>query len=246
MILIPFLALTGCTKTEGDSCNIADNGDETYSLTCPDGSAATLTSVERLQALEDAVTSLQSEVDSLSEVTADNSGAISDNANAIAENANAIASNTSDIAENADELQDLAGQISTVGPTVEGNYDLENSTDITMLSGVEEITGRLYISGALTSLEGMESLTQVGELQLVSDTLTSAEGLNGLTTVSENLYIYSGASLTSLEGLGDLTSVGGHVYIHDNSNLCQSLVDEFVEGLTVAGVVSTYGNDSGC
>ena len=49
MWLLTILALTGCDDAEqpDESCSVEDNEDETYTMTCPDGSTAVLTGSEK-------------------------------------------------------------------------------------------------------------------------------------------------------------------------------------------------------
>ena len=90
--------------------------------------------------------------------------------------------------------------------------------------------------GALTNLDGLESLTSVGDLRIVGNAaLTNVDGLESLTTVSSSLSIVDNDALTNIDGLASLTSVGGHPYIASNTTLCQSLVDAFVDALVALG-----------
>ena len=64
------LSVAGC-EAEPDAandtaCTVADNGDETFTMSCPDGTSATFASATQLQALEDEVGSMQEELDVLS------------------------------------------------------------------------------------------------------------------------------------------------------------------------------------
>jgi hypothetical protein len=125
-----------------------------------------------------------------------------------------------------------------------GDYEIRTAADLQALSGYTLVTGDLSIlSSPLTSLKGLECLTQVeslvidGNHYLVSlvgleslesveslaikynDSLTSLAGLENLKSVGGRLYIGPNPSLTSLAGLGNLKSVGGSLYIGPNPSL---------------------------
>ncbi len=111
-------------------------------------------------------------------------------------------------------------------PVWQGNYYITDSTDVQMLNGYTEITGVLDISNSnLKSLEGLETLTNIGrDLQISDNTaLTSLSGLENLTSVGGYLEIGSygegNHALKSLSGLENLTSVGSTLDICNNAAL---------------------------
>jgi hypothetical protein len=66
--------------------------------------------------------------------------------------------------------------------------------------------------------------------------------------VGEGLIICNNRALTSLEGLSSLTTVG-FLGIYENESLCQSIVDGFVDGITLTGSGSSHTcctNDDSC
>ena len=53
------------------------------------------------------------------------------------------------------------------------------------------------------------------------------------------------SNLTNIDGLASLTHVGGGLYISENTDLCESLVDAFVDAMEArgwSGLAHTYGN----
>jgi hypothetical protein len=79
-----------------------------------------------------------------------------------------------------------------------------------------------------------------------NDSLTNLDGLASLTTVGEGLSVVSNASLENLDGLGSLNTIFGGLTILSNADLCQSFVDNFVDNVSVTGTVSVSGNDENC
>ena len=143
------------------------------------------------------------------------------------------------LAEVADAVADASE--SGTGSVMYGDYHINNSADLAVLEGYEEVSGNLAISGnvpniealenlthvggnltisngdALTSLRGLDNLTAIGgTLQIGNDVLTSLDGLGSLVSVNE-LRVQSNIGLVSLAGLDGLLSVEGDVWISDNS-----------------------------
>ncbi len=110
---------------------------------------------------------------------------------------------------------------------VAGDLIISNpTTPVTSLLGIEglfSVGGDLYIQNnpALTSLSGLDNLTSVGGMNIVSNaSLTSLSGLENLVSVDDGgMNISSNASLTSLSDLENLTTVGGYLYIGNNASL---------------------------
>jgi hypothetical protein len=100
-----------------------------------------------------------------------------------------------------------------------------------MLSNVQEITGYLliYISGYLTNVDGLRSLTNIGGfLQIDSnDVLTTIAGLRnlkairGLTLYGDyGISFYNNAALTTSLSFPALTCKGGTVYCGSTTPAC--------------------------
>lgn len=102
------------------------------------------------------------------------------------------------------DLGPLAGltSVSTVGPFGYGTRMQINST-------------------SLTSLAGLENLSNVFWFELNNNTLlTSISALSNLVTVRGPLFINGNTSLTNLDGLDNLTALpGGALFIENNSLL---------------------------
>ena len=120
-------------------------------------------------------------------------------------------------------------------PVWQGDYLIEDDTDLQSLKSFTMITGSLEIyNPKLTSLAGLESLTSVGgDLDINWNlALTTLSGLENVTSVGGDLNIESNYSLTSLSGLENITSVGGGLDIGGNYTLT-SLSD--LQNLTSVG-----------
>ena len=126
------------------------------------------------------------------------------------------------------DLQTQA-EVDALGATgcdsVSGDLRIENSSDITNLDGLANITsvgGNLNIgyNDALTNLDGLASLTSVGSSHIYDNgALTNLDGLANLTSVGDYLSISGNTALTNLDGLANITSVGGNLNIGYNDAL---------------------------
>ena len=107
---------------------------------------------------------------------------------------------------------------------IEGSLWIEG-VDITNLLGLNVITsvqGSFYVrwDSLLTSLEGLENLSFIGEsLDIRGTVLNSLTGLNNLTYIGENLSIDLGDSIASLSGIENLEYIGGDISLHHNERL---------------------------
>ena len=126
---------------------------------------------------------------------------------------------------------------SSVGTVMYGDYFIYNSADLAALEDFTEVRGKLHIEssglpdlhalsalttvtnevliqncGALTSLEGLDGLINVGSIKISqNDLLTSLGGLSALTNIGDgsgDLQIQGNPLLTSLEGLENVTQAG--------------------------------------
>ena len=100
---------------------------------------------------------------------------------------------------------------------VTGNLEIQNSTDISNLDALTNITTvgldlKIRENSVLENFDGLQHLSYVGAgLHIVSnDSLTSIEGLTNLSSLSQSigigLTISDNPRLTSLKGLSGLTS----------------------------------------
>ena len=132
---------------------------------------------------------------------------------------------------------------------VSGRLTIRDSTDITNLNGLSNLTsigGGVVISSndALTSLDGLSSLTSVGGDLRISQNflLTSLDGLSSLTSVGGGLHIIENTDLTNLNGLSNLTSLGGILIIYLNDALTN--LDGLSSLTSMDGDLHIWGNAS--
>ena len=101
----------------------------------------------------------------------------------------------------------------------------DNITYLDSLIFLESLTsegGHLIIDSTnITSLSGLDNLTSIeGNLVITNNSmLTSLEGLGALTNVGGHVIISGNGALVSLEGLDALGTIGGDVTIVDNDTL---------------------------
>ncbi len=154
-----------------------------------------------------------------------------------------------------------------------GNHIISNTIDVAALAGFTEVTGHLTVQNTtiMPHMNGLDSLTSVGaNLHIIATEFTNIDSLNALTYIGGNLLIdnsdflpnvdglasltyvqgtvtiESNPELTNIDGLNALATIDGSLNITQNPKLCQSLVDAFVAGATIGGVVNTINNDPGC
>lgn len=123
-----------------------------------------------------------------------------------------------DLTSRLEALEALSG--SGGGGVMYGDYAINNSVDLAVLSGFTEITGQLYISAdGLPDIDGLESLTTVGSLNISSNNaLANLDGLSGLT-VAGSIGIDSNPALLNVAGLSNLILVEGELNINNNGLL---------------------------
>jgi hypothetical protein len=103
--------------------------------------------------------------------------------------------------------------------TWEGDYLIENNSDLIELSEYQIVDGTLTIRAPLLeNLNGLENLTQViGDLQIVhSDVMINVDGLNNINFVGGKLWIYDNDQLLNIDSLKNLKYVGGDISINWN------------------------------
>jgi hypothetical protein len=142
--------------------------------------------------------------------------------------------------ETAENCGAIVGSLTISGSTLEA---LDHLKDLRTVSGRVDIQGNDY----LTTLTGLERLESVGTVLNLwgNDALMTLEGMGALTAVGAQFSIWVHDSLISLEGLDSLESVGGTLDIQYNDELCNSIIEEFVERLEAregAGGITIIGN----
>ena len=132
-----------------------------------------------------------------------------------------------------------------------GNYLIDNidtSGDLAALSGCTEITGDLdIINTTLTSLTGLESLTDIGGgLDIWENpALNSLDGLENLTNIfGDWLLIDGNSSLTDLCGLYSTNFDGIELYIIHNNLLSMDTANALKDQLGYDGF-SIIGDNNG-
>ena len=132
--------------------------------------------------------------------------------------------------------------VSDSNSTWEGDYLIENYSDLIELSEYQIVDGTLTIRAPLfENLNGLENLTQViGDLQIVhSDGMINVDGLNNINFVGGKLWIYENDNLLNIDGLNSLKYVGGDIRI--NSNYYLDNLDG-LNGLTIVNGDMYIGN----
>lgn len=107
--------------------------------------------------------------------------------------------------------------------SVIGNIIIRGTvTDLQGLSQIISIDGLLMIEETtdLTDLSGLENITVVDDLTIQNNAaLVNLSGLDGLTMIIDDAQIRENPVLTSLTGLGNLTLVSGDFKIYANNAL---------------------------
>ncbi len=104
------------------------------------------------------------------------------------------------------------------GLTIDENYNL---TDISALSNsnLSTLSHLRIVNNSLTSLEGLESVTEVNDLSIVNEPFTNLQALSNISSINNNLQISSSPSLTNLQGLENVTGSIQSLDIAGNSSL---------------------------
>ena len=132
--------------------------------------------------------------------------------------------------------------------TANGGVSLPNDAAVDVIAQLVDsnggvITGNLWIGERVTSLTGLEGVSEIqGDVYITSnDHLTSLAGLDGLITVEGDLYIEDNTALTSLDGLQNLEGVYGDLYIWLNDQLTS--LDGLKSLTSVEGSFTIMNND---
>lgn len=104
------------------------------------------------------------------------------------------------------------------------NINGADITDLTPLSNLISVLGnvRLWGNTALTTLQGLHNITEIGgmlDLAGYNFPLVNLNGLSSLQTVGGTVSIDSFSTLVSVQGLSNLVSVGGIFLIMNNNNV---------------------------
>ena len=102
---------------------------------------------------------------------------------------------------------------------------------------LEKVTYLRLIDNQLTEVpKGLEKLTQLRKLWLLSNKLTDVKGLEKLTQLTHlNLTSNKLTSVTGLENLTQLT----HLYLENNPDLTKAQIDELQKALPKCKILST-------
>ncbi len=112
---------------------------------------------------------------------------------------------------------------------------VESIEDLAFFESLESIEGEFFLSfnNAITSLKGLEKLTELNGLNLLrNDLLSSLSGLENVKQIDGDLTVSLNHSLEDLSGLEGLEKViNGGVYINQNEGLLNLIG---LNGLTVS------------
>ena len=169
-------------------------------------------------------------------------------------------------------LVDGLASLESVGGGIAVQYN-GALVDMNGFAGLNSVGAKLYINNndALLTLSGFSGLSSVQQLEIKSNdvltdvagfaslngpvsfldinhnsALTDISGLNGVGEVTYSLHIMNNGQLTDISGLSNLTSVGSILQIGNNSKLCTSIVEAFIEAISVGSLLNTTGNDDDC
>ena len=126
----------------------------------------------------------------------------------------------------------------------EGDYNIDIERDIEAIAQCESISGNLDFDNEdwLTSID-LPCLTSVGGDLIIenNNALTSVDGLSSLTTVGGPLEILDCDALANID-MPALTSMGGDLTIYDNYCLSQAEAEAFAASIDVGDEVSVSDN----
>ncbi len=150
-------------------------------------------------------------------------------------------------------LSEIGNVESNAGMFITRNPSL---TSIAALGRVSVIGGEVVIegNGELTSLNGLERLTRIGDrgdynLEINNNArLASLAGLGSLVSVRRDVVIRGNSALTSLSGLETLTSIGGRLTIVNNAQLSTCAIASVCRFIATPppGGITISGNATGC
>ncbi len=141
---------------------------------------------------------------------------------------------------------DSQAEVDAFGPCTNWDGDIniigENITNLNGLSGLQTVSGALFINDAtnLTNLSGLEDLQEVETLVFQNTGLSDLAQLTSLNQVMTFVVVFNENILT-LNGVQGLTSVSGTVIIQDNT-LLQNVTG--LDNLTSAEGLQINDNNS--
>jgi hypothetical protein len=249
MRLLSLLALAACGVPAAAPCTVADHDDGTATITCPDGSSATVGTPDDTEPADDT----EPRDDTEPPVDPDDGcGPVP------------VVFGDVVVCTNVDLallrcVTRITGSLTIVNTQVP---DLADLNDLTEIGGALEIR----TDAALTSLDGLASLARVGgnvsvegnpalvraaldalafgggNLDLKRNAALETLSFASLVDLTARLEIDETDSLTSIDGLGALTTVGGALVLIGNDRL------ESLDGLggvtTVVGPLELRNNDA--
>lgn len=113
--------------------------------------------------------------------------------------------------------------------TSPGSGEPSNITDISGLSSLSYVSGDLNISSnVLTTLNGLQNITEIGGLFILSynDSLKEVNALSSLRKIGDILQIGNNPQLINIDGFSNLNIVRGSIIIFSNHSLT-SIGDAF-------------------
>jgi hypothetical protein len=139
----------------------------------------------------------------------------------------------------------MAGSLKPTGELTKADYEkvivlqLENN-QLTSVKGLEKLTqlwGVGLKNNQLTDVKGLEKLTKLEELGLENNQLTDVKGLEKLTQL-DGLFL-DGNQLTNVKGLEKLTQLK-RLFLKDNPDLTKAQIDQLKKALPKCGIVSDH------
>mgnify|MGYP001253523912 CR=1 FL=1 len=141
------------------------------------------------------------------------------------------------------ELTDIQQEHDPKGELTKADYEkvivlqLENN-QLTSVKGLEKLTqlwGVGLKNNQLTDVKGLEKLTKLEELGLENNQLTDVKGLEKLTQL-DGLFL-DGNQLTDVKGLEKLTKLT-RLFLKDNPDLTKAQIDELKKALPKCTIIS--------
>ncbi|HUU00529.1 MAG TPA: hypothetical protein VM425_03715 [Myxococcota bacterium] len=254
LLSIAILSAADCGGS-GGSCTVADNGDGTATISCPDGTSTTVSSGQDGQDGQNGVScSVADNGDGTKTISCTDGTSVTIDDGQDGDSTLVV----NEVLQEGDPNCPVGGIAVHTGIDGDGNGLLEG----------DEITGTSYLcngqdgNGTLPSgvLHGSYTIRNSIDAYLISliteitgDLVVDAPGLADLSlpalaAVGGDLSIDNNAGLTSLY-LTALTSVEGDLYIYNNVVLCNSLVIALLDQLIAAGwngISNIHDNDDSC
>ena len=260
----PRLGASGRDGTDGKPCTVTENDDGSATITCPDGTSATVRAPEpepgepgpqgpqgepgepgapgpsggvepTCDVLEgDLVIETSADVDTFKLLGCRRV------AGSITVSEQADLSSLDGLAS----LEEVDGDV-RVSPciTAAGQVPCEKRLDLVGLANVQRIGGNLHIGRNVVDVS-FASLVEVGGLTVIGLDAQNIDGFAHVTTIgNRGLQIRQMPNIVNLAGLRSLRSVAGDVFIVDNPQLPQCVVTNELDDVAIAGAFVTSGNN---